>query len=98
MAVASFYQQCYIDNVQAAGADLVEHGIGQGAVYVDLRDRCQGAVEDDVLRLLHVDVGCFEDVEHVSEDARAVAVAHDELVVAAWRRRGSRHSERCPSP
>jgi len=84
--------------MSSSRCDLVEHGIGQGLSMSICATAARAPSEDDVLRLLHVDVGCFEDVEHVSEDARAVAVAHDELVGCG--RGGARFttSERCPSP
>ena len=39
-----------------------------------------GALEDDVFRLLHVDVARAKAIEHVRQHARPIAVAHHEHV------------------
>ena len=60
---------------------ILSHSVGAGrAVEVDAGHRRLGALEHDVLGLLHVEVGLAQVVEDVREHARAVAVAHDEHV------------------
>ena len=50
------------------------------AVEVDPRHRGLGALENDVLGFLHVQVGLPQVVEHVGQHAGAIAMPHDQHV------------------
>ena len=57
-------------------AHLLENGVLGFLVQAKVRARRLGAAKDDVLHLLHVDLGGAEDVENAGESADPVLVAY----------------------
>src|SRR5918997_3601092 len=73
-------QKAQLDDVRVGRLQLFERVGGRRGFEVDAGDGRLGALEDDVLHLLHVDGGGLDGVEHGGEDAGAVAVADGERV------------------
>src|SRR5215217_9706289 len=69
-----------IENVVVAGLDALAQLGGGTAVEIDARHGRFGPFEDDVLRLLDVEIGEAEMVEHVREHTRPVAMPDDQHV------------------
>ena len=69
-----------LENVRVAALDCLQQAGGRLAVEVDARDGGLGALEDDVLGLLHVQAAAAQMLEHVRQHAGTVAVPHDEHV------------------
>src|SRR5687767_7854819 len=69
-----------IQYVAVLALDLVTQRQRRLAVEVDPRHRRLRPLEDDVLRLLHVQVALPQVVEHVGQHPRTIAVPHHEHV------------------
>ena len=88
-----------VENVGVPALMRSRRELRRRAVQVDARDGCLGAFEDDVLRLLHVQIAPAQVVEDVGEHAGTVAVADDEHVRRGRSRSpGSRRSAPGRSP